>query len=193
MSLHTLFLCSLPHLLVFKSYARFFRVDATSHTHFRSLFPGEINPKGLWTQRRRVGLEEDCTELTWIEIEDKVKVHILGESTSPPLAPFLPSAPQTLANSCLTLKKKPGRFLDKDMSCREKMYRWWHLETYPQKSGICAKNILMKTPITKRPICLEPRVCTHRHAPLALQHGWMAKDHQTYEWNPPTWKTKSKS
>lgn len=111
MSLHTLFLCSLPHLLVFKSYARFFRVDATSHTHFRSLFPGEMNPKGLWTQRRRVGLEEDCTELTWIEIEDKVKVHILGESTSPPLAPFLPSAPQTLANSCLTLKKKPGRFL----------------------------------------------------------------------------------
>lgn len=39
-----------------------------------------------------------------IELKRKIKY----KSASPPLGSFLPSAPQTLATSCLTLKKKIG-------------------------------------------------------------------------------------
>lgn len=59
--------CSFPHLLVSKSYRHFIRLDVTCYTYFRSLYPGEMDPKGLWTQKLRMELEEvlNWTELNW--------------------------------------------------------------------------------------------------------------------------------
>lgn len=159
----------------------------------------EVSSLEKWIQRGS-GLKDGgwgwrryCTELNWIEIEDK-SPHP-GRVNMPTSSPFPSFSPPNTGKQLFNAQKENCKiptwtktWAVKERYTDEDIWRSTH-----KTVGSVPKTFQWRHQSLERPICLEPRVRTHMHVPLALQHGWIAKDHQTYERNPPTWKTKSKS
>lgn len=144
-----------------------------------------MDPKRFWTQRQRVELENI---LNWTTVNWNGRLR-LNKSLHPrkdniPTSSLFPSFSYPKSGKHLFNPLKENWKIPPltEMGCREKTYRYRHLEIHPWNGGICSKNLLMKTPINKtahtpRPtnVCICVCVHVHVHTLLVLQLNGLPK------------------